>query len=511
MRSVTSPTSSPRWKWALIAALVVYAFAFQGSRGLWEPDEGRYTAIACEMVRSGDYLVPAFNDDQPHFAKPPMTYWAVAAALETFGWNQWAARLPNAIAYLGTIWIVFLLAARLAPGRQWLAAVVYATFLVPYMAANVVTTDTILTAWEALAMLGFVLWWQRPDRERVVPWVMWLGFGLAFLTKGPPGMLPLIAAAVTAGVTGGRRDLRRMFDLRGVALWAVLGLGWYAVIIATRPDLFSYFVRDELVGRIATAKHHRNPEWYGAFKVYLPTLAIGTLPWLGIILRPLRHTRRAIRPSWWRELARRDAGFFLLATWVLIPLAIFFVVRSRLPLYVLPLFVPLAVATARLATTERAHRRWFATAVAVWAVLLAGARYGATHIHTHQDARPVAAAIEAAAGATPEEVVFAGVKPWWGVSLYLRAEVERVALAGDDGDAPETLRQELRQDERRVFLVAPAREVAAVEGIARNLGPASVMVGRWGDLAFFDVHPWQEGESTASPTAAGNATPPASR
>ena len=43
--------------WLIIIALVIIlAFAFQGSRGLWEPDEGRYVRCAYEMLKSGDWL-----------------------------------------------------------------------------------------------------------------------------------------------------------------------------------------------------------------------------------------------------------------------------------------------------------------------------------------------------------------------------------------------------------------------------------------------------------------------
>ena len=40
--------------WWLVALLVLMAFAFQGTRGLWEPDEGRYTATGINMLKSGD-------------------------------------------------------------------------------------------------------------------------------------------------------------------------------------------------------------------------------------------------------------------------------------------------------------------------------------------------------------------------------------------------------------------------------------------------------------------------
>ena len=37
------------------------AFSFQGSRGLWEPDEGRYTNVALNMLETGDYLLPRMD------------------------------------------------------------------------------------------------------------------------------------------------------------------------------------------------------------------------------------------------------------------------------------------------------------------------------------------------------------------------------------------------------------------------------------------------------------------
>jgi len=36
---------------ALVLAALVFALLFQGSRGLWERDEGRYTDVAVQMLR----------------------------------------------------------------------------------------------------------------------------------------------------------------------------------------------------------------------------------------------------------------------------------------------------------------------------------------------------------------------------------------------------------------------------------------------------------------------------
>src|SRR5262245_39685864 len=82
--------------------LLLAALVFNGMRGLWAPDEGRYVAGALEMLRRHDYVGIFLNDDTSHFAKPPMTYWVLAAALKAFGQSEFVARLPNALAFVAT-------------------------------------------------------------------------------------------------------------------------------------------------------------------------------------------------------------------------------------------------------------------------------------------------------------------------------------------------------------------------------------------------------------------------
>ena len=41
---------------ALMALALLLAFAFQGTRGLRDPDEGRYTNVTLQILRSGDWV-----------------------------------------------------------------------------------------------------------------------------------------------------------------------------------------------------------------------------------------------------------------------------------------------------------------------------------------------------------------------------------------------------------------------------------------------------------------------
>src|SRR5688500_16905909 len=108
-------TSSRMWI-ALLAVLL--AFGLLGSRGIWDPDEGRYTNVALNMLDSGDWLEPRRNDDVGHWTKPPLTYWAIAASVAASGQTPWRARLPAALSYLLCVWLVWRMARRLTPGAE---------------------------------------------------------------------------------------------------------------------------------------------------------------------------------------------------------------------------------------------------------------------------------------------------------------------------------------------------------------------------------------------------------
>src|ERR1700752_3121622 len=86
---------------AALAALLVLAFAFQGSRALFAPDEGYYVDIAKSMVRTGDYLVPGL-EGSPWLEKPPLSLWGIAAGLRLLGQNEWGARAFAGLCYVLT-------------------------------------------------------------------------------------------------------------------------------------------------------------------------------------------------------------------------------------------------------------------------------------------------------------------------------------------------------------------------------------------------------------------------
>ena len=430
---------------------VVLALGFLGTRGIWDPDEGRYTNVALNMLDSGDWLNPRRSEEVGHWTKPPLTYWAIASSVVVFGQTAFAARLPSALAYLVCVWLAWRIARRLVPGSETTAAAVYATMLLTAGASQLITTDYVLSACTGLAMWAFVeARFGDPHYPKRWTALMWVAFALAFLTKGPPALVYLLAAVVFDQLMPEHKR-SKLFQFSGVVLFVVLVLPWFAAVIANHPGLFRYFIGDEVVNRVATNEFGRNGQWYGWLAVYGPTILLGTLPWTPALWRWIRVLPAHVRG--WRDHAarERDAPDVLLAAWLLLPLVVFCIARSRLPLYILPLFLPLAVVIARERWLERRELKW--PWLTAWVVALLALKFATSLWPSHKDASEWARAIRERTGGTPvHEVLFVEDMARYGLHLHLDAEIEKLSL--DPRPQPRfnpvydaSLAQELRKHE----------------------------------------------------------------
>lgn len=464
MRESSPVTASIRWRTAFaLLALLAYAFAFQGTRGLFTTDEGRYTAVAMNMLASGDFITPRLSEDVAHFTKPPLAYWAIAASVAVFGANEWAVRAPNALAFALTVLLTLAIARRLDASRAGWAALVYASMALPYLGANWNNTDTLLTLFETLAALGLVaalLDDGAPVRRAAL---LWTALGLAFVTKGPPGLLGsaalLIAVATCPPL---RARLPRLGAGWGWLLFLGVAAPWFVVLIARQPALLDYFVRDEVAARIFTAQHGRSPGFAGLFTVYLPTLLLGSLPWGPRLLSGLRRPRPGL------TTLRQDPALWLPLVWLLLPLVVFALAQSRMPLYLLPLWVPLALLVARTlpAGPPRLSRPMLALLV-LWLLALIGVRALAAYLPIHTDDRALAQQLRNQIGA-PRELVFVEDSPHFALRFYLGSNIERARINAPTSRYEQGLASLLAEPPQcRVYVVKPRSEIHLRDAAAR--------------------------------------------
>lgn len=452
----------------------------QGMRGLYRPDEGRYTAVAVGMLDTGDWIHPHLHPETPHFTKPPLTYWALATSLGAFGRNTFAARLPNTLAFFATLWLLGCAARRLLPRRPWLPVALYAVAAFPRVAAHVVTTDTLLTLFTTMAGCSFIAWRFDPQRPRRWLRLMYVGLGLGFATKGPPALLPLLPILGFTVLQDGLRGLRALGSWMGLALFLTLGLGWYAVILIEDPALVGRIVEREVVDRITSGVHRRNSDLGYVVRMYLPLLLLGTFPWFPFVWRGLGRAALALRRA-----GSAEARFLL--AWVALPTLVLCMASSRLPLYVLQVFPPLVLLGAWAAPPTLLRRPrsalWLGALVLVGTLGLAAARW----VPSDDDGRAVAEAIRAQVPFAPREVAFFH-EPHMALAVYLGCTVEMLAIehgADASGHAVESLEEELAQPEPDRLFCIDLHSEGAFTKRAAELGHPMDRLGATKRYAFY--------------------------
>ena len=161
----------------------------------------------------------------------------------------------------------------------------------------------------------------------------------------------------------------------------------------------------------------------------------------------------------------------------------FCVARSRLPLYILPLFVPLAVLVARQRFGEgRSLPRWrwlLAWMVGALALQLAAARWP-----THKDASAWTHAIHLRAPGPISQVDFVEDMARYGLHLHLGVDVEKLSLQPVAGAArfnpeyDESVADEIADDFDPDSLWITKRErFDAVRGELARLGIDAIVQG----------------------------------
>jgi 4-amino-4-deoxy-L-arabinose transferase-like glycosyltransferase len=325
-------------------------FATIQVRPLLDPDEGRYAEIPREMLTSGDWVTPRF-DDLKYFEKPPLQYWATAAAYGLFGVSEWTSRLWTFSLGFACLPLTYLWTARLY-GRASALTALTALALSPYflIIGHLNLLDAAFTFWLTAAVFAFTLaQTAAAGSTSGRRWMLlaWAAAALAVLSKGiVVGVLAGGALVVYALGTRDATPWRRLHAGAGVTLFAAIAVPWFVAVSLRNPGFPRFFFVHEHFARYLTTVHQRvEPWWY-----FLPLLVVAVLPWAVALARALAGE--------WREpsvLAAdvRDAPppakpfrpLTFLAIYTAVTLLFFSASGSKLAPYILPMLPALAALT----------------------------------------------------------------------------------------------------------------------------------------------------------------------
>ena len=168
----------------------------------------------------------------------------------------------------------------------------------------------------------------------------------------------------------------------------------------------------------------------------LPPSFATPLQWSFVAVAPMfGHARSLIRSGILSGLRERPVLRFLL-TWIAVPLIILSVARSRLPLYVLPLFPALALITARSLIAAWPARRVSRVALVVGIaslVLVVGGKAVLAYMPSAKDERRLYQSLRVHVGSTGWTVNCTN-RELYGVTFYLGGRAERVDGRHGAGD-----------------------------------------------------------------------------
>ena len=325
-----------RWlPWILAAGAIFVLFYQLGGAALFEPDEGRNAEKAREILLLSDWVTPHLNF-HPVLDKPIFFYWLIALAYKFFGISEWAARLPSALAALGSVALVYFFArAQWGKAQALWSGLILLTSVEFFLLARIVIFDMPLTFFLTLALCAFYQASHSDDvnRRRMLCLLMYGALGAATLIKGLIGVVvPGMVIFCYLLLTKQWLVLRRLYLVPGAFIFLAIVLPWYLEVGARHEGYLRYYFWDEHFGRFASDEFDRTQPWYYFILVGL----VGFFPWT--LLWPLVT-------SGFRRRACDDKTLFLLL-WAGVPLIFFSASKSKLPHYILPIFPALAILTA---------------------------------------------------------------------------------------------------------------------------------------------------------------------
>jgi 4-amino-4-deoxy-L-arabinose transferase-like glycosyltransferase len=333
---------------------------------LIDRDEPRFAEASREMIQRGDFVVPRFNREY-RFDKPPLIYWCQAAAYKLLGQNEFAARLPAVIFTIATAALLLGWTRKLSdPGVGVYTAIIFVTSLQVLIHGRMALAD--------MPMIFFVTaagWsgWEltRPGTPGLNRWwfVFFGSLALGFLAKGPVAWLPLVGVLVAHWR---RPDQFRVswpaIILGSLASLAVIAIWGVPALVATDGQFFFVGIGRHVVFRsLGIMEGHGGAGWIGyllTLPLYLLTFFFSFFPWAFSVPPALLR---------WRASRVQNHFEWYLLVQAAIVFAVFTLVRTKLPHYILPAIPLLSLWLARQRQATPGAATWLSRRARLMCVL----------------------------------------------------------------------------------------------------------------------------------------------
>ncbi len=351
---------------ALVLALASFLVLTRlGSAPFWDYDEASYAQITHMMLTQHSVVSQEYFHG-PFLEKPPLYEWLATLSAILFGENEFALRLPSALAGIALIALTMLLAYTLTQSSlaALLSGVVLLTTSPVIETARQMRIDVLVTLWIVLAACAVA----RGVRDRKYFLLFGVALALAVMTKSVVAFFALAALPLLLWWLGELRLMRSREVWGGLGLGLLLALPWHAIeFIRYGQRFWQDYVVFNVTSRVREDLFQLEPTTNRDYLWYLMRFA---LPWAQVFLLLF-----APLILWWHTVpvrTRAAIGFGI--SMVALVITVFFISATKAPTYLVPLypFAALALGSAfafLLQSTRGAARMLCATIFTILAVL----------------------------------------------------------------------------------------------------------------------------------------------
>ena len=372
------PPSSESFRISFLFVLILFAVVYIGSAfspGLQDDADATHAEAAREMYVTHDFVTLKVNGNR-YLEKAPLLYWLVALSYSVFGVNEFATRMPTALAML-TMMLLAMAWARRAFGER---ASVYAGLMVTtcagyYLFTRILIPEAILSACIAGSFYCFLT-----ALEDDTPWRWYGGYAclaLAVLTKGLLALVVVgFAMLVFLVASGTWREWRRFRMVTGVILFFAIAAPWHVLAGIRNPGFFwFYFVNEHFMrflGKRIPKDYNKQEDslywslhlvWLFPWSLYLPV----------VVKRMVEDWKENVGGRWSFVVGKsfRARTRWVCLIWAGVTL-VFFSFSTNQEYYTMPAYFPILLLIAgELVGEEGARSKWLVWTSGVMAVLTA--------------------------------------------------------------------------------------------------------------------------------------------
>ena len=332
-----------KYYWVLFAGLAVFAamlcFLRLDTGYVVSWDEARHGISAYEMIQNKNYIVNTYNYDVDYWnLKPPFSFYGIMLGFSIFGYSVMGLRFYSALSYF-LICILCSLYVKKHHGKYssllTIAFLCCNQLMLALHGARAGDADALYQLFFTIAMLAMMEIPEKHSRS----YICGACFSLAFLTKSYHAGIILVIGGLYMIISGQITKFKVKEWIFFVLSMAV-PTGIWGIARFTQDGLtfFMTMLTEDVLSRSSSASEgHTGSALFYIEKYFLD---FGMIYWILLIVVLATGVYMISKK---KESIKPYVGYLL---WLLVPLAAFSLVSTKLNWYNYPILVPLCIVAA---------------------------------------------------------------------------------------------------------------------------------------------------------------------